>query len=45
VPDALIVFALLSSCDHVVGADTPACLKTGTLYQRVDLLDALKRRA
>ncbi len=45
VPDALIVLASLIICDHVFGGWTPACLRTLTLYQRVDLLDALKRSA
>ena len=45
VPDALIVFASLSSCENVFGGFTPAFLKAGTLYQTSDLLAALKGRA
>src|SRR5579862_6244483 len=45
VPDALIVFAIASSCDHVFGGLTPAVLKAGTLYQTSDLLAALNGSA
>src|ERR1700693_3265204 len=45
VPDDLSTFAAAVSCAHVVGAFTPAALKSGTLYQYVDLLAALKTSA
>src|SRR5215471_1930647 len=45
VPDALIVLASASSWLNVIAGWTPACLKTGTLYQTTDLLAALKGRA
>src|SRR5581483_1042619 len=45
VPDALIVFASLSSCENVFGGVTPAVLKAGTLYQTTDLLAALNTSA
>src|SRR6266516_1896854 len=45
VPDALIVLASLRSCVSVFGADTPASLKAGTLYQTSDLFAALKTSA
>src|SRR5437660_4858485 len=45
VPEALIVFAIASSCDHVFGGFTPAVLNAGTLYQTSDLLAALNGSA
>src|ERR1700724_2372422 len=45
VPDALSVFASERSCANVFGALMPAFLNAGTLYQRRDLLDALKTSA
>src|SRR6476620_7167515 len=45
VPDALMVLAILSSCENVFGGLTPAVLKAGTLYQTSDLLAALKTKA
>ena len=42
VPDALRVFAALSSAGHVCGGFTPAFLKSLTLYQMVDLLAPLR---
>src|SRR5229473_7731681 len=44
VPEALSVFAAVSSAGQLVGAVTPAALKAATLYQMVDLLAPLKRR-
>src|SRR5579884_957861 len=44
-PEALSVLASLRSCDQVFGAEMPACLKAGTLYQSSDLLAALKTSA
>ena len=41
-PDAFSVFASLRSSGHVVGGVTPAFLNAETLYQTVDLLEALK---
>jgi hypothetical protein len=41
VPDSLSVFASPSICVQVCGGLTPAALRAGTLYQSVDLLDAL----
>src|SRR5213594_2698605 len=45
VPEACSVFAVFVSCAHVFGADTPAVLNAGTLYQSSDLLAALKTSA
>src|SRR3954463_12049456 len=45
VPEAFTVFASLISWPQVFGAETPAALKAGTLYQSSDLLLALKGRA
>src|ERR1051325_6525062 len=45
VPLACSVFAAFVSWDHVFGAEMPAVLKAGTLYQSSDLLAALKTRA
>ena len=44
-PDDFRTFAADWSCAHVLGAVTPAVLKSGTLYQYVDLLAALKTSA
>src|SRR5258707_13939746 len=45
VPDASSVFAVERSCAHVLGGVAPAALNAGTLYQKSDLLDALKTSA
>src|SRR5204863_9186130 len=45
VPDAWSVFAVFVRSAQVFGAETPAVLNAGTLYQSSDLLDALKTRA
>ncbi len=45
VPDARSVFAAEISSVQVFGADTPAAVNAGTLYQSNDLLAALKTSA
>jgi len=45
IPEACSVLASERSCANVFGGVTPADLNAGTLYQRSDLLAALKTSA